>query len=69
MLGKKEGLFLEILAKNAPHVVTIQELEWSIYKDEEVSSDRLRSLVRQLRAKLPFELIKTVRSIGYSIDG
>ncbi|RKV94266.1 MAG: DNA-binding response regulator, partial [Campylobacter sp.] len=23
----------------------------------------------QLRAKLPFELIKTVRSIGYSIDG
>ena len=68
MLGKKEGLFLEILAKNAPHVVTIQELEWSIYKDENVSSDRLRSLVRQLRAKLPFELIKTVRSIGYSLE-
>ena len=68
MLGKKEGLFLEILAKNAPHVVTIQELEWGIYKDENVSSDRLRSLVRQLRAKLPFELIKTVRSIGYSLE-
>ena len=68
MLRKKRTV-LEILAKNAPHVVTIQELEWSIYKDEEVSSDRLRSLVRQLRAKLPFELIKTVRSIGYSIDG
>ena len=67
-LGKKEGLFLEILAKNAPHVVTNNELEYSIYKDENVSSDRLRSLVRQLRAKIPFDLIKTIRGVGYKIE-
>lgn len=67
-LGKKEGMFLEILAKNRPHVVTSHELEYTIYKDENVTPDRLRSLVRQLRAKLPFDLIKTVRGVGYKID-
>lgn len=67
-LGKKEGLLLEALAKNSPHVVTFDELEYHVYHNEPVSPDRLRSLVREIRAKLPLALITTVRGIGYKIE-
>ncbi|WP_228026662.1 response regulator transcription factor, partial [Campylobacter californiensis] len=67
-LGKKEALLLETLAKNAPHVVTYQELDHLIYKGESSSQDRLRSLLREIRQKIPNLEIKTVRGIGYKID-
>ncbi|CAD7289234.1 response regulator transcription factor [Campylobacter suis] len=67
-LGKKEAMLLESLGKNSPHVVTFSELEYFIYHGENISQDRLRSLVRELRAKLPIDIIKTVRGVGYRID-
>lgn len=67
-LGKKEGLFLEILAKNSPHVVTYDELDHHIYKGESASQDRLRSLIREIRQKVANLEIVTVRGIGYKIE-
>lgn len=67
-LGKKEALLLEALAKNSPHVVTFEELVYHVYKGENISQDRLRSVVREIRAKLPVDVIKTVRGVGYKID-
>ena len=44
-LGKKESQLLEILCKNSPHVVTYDEIDYHLYKNETLSQDRIRSLV------------------------
>lgn len=66
-LGKKEGALLDILIRNYPYVVKIEELENTIYNDFN-SSEKLRSLIRQLRTKLPSNLIITIKGIGYKIN-
>ncbi|MBR8466112.1 response regulator transcription factor [Campylobacter sp. faydin G-140] len=68
-IGKKEGLFLEILAKNSPHVVTYDEIEHHLYKDDSLTAqDRLRSLLRELRKKVPNLEITTIRGVGYKLE-
>lgn len=67
-LGKKEALFLKYLLAKSPHVVTFDEIECYVYLNEVISQERVRSLVRQLRAKLlPLHLIETVKGEGYKI--
>ena len=36
-LGKKESQLLEILCKNSPHVVTYDEIDHHLYKNETLS--------------------------------
>ncbi len=67
-LGKKESQLLEILCKNSPHVVTYDEIDHHLYKNETLSQDRTRSLVREIRAKIPTICLKTVRSTGYKVE-
>lgn len=67
-LGKKEALLLKYLLAKSPHVVTFDEIECYVYLNEVISQERVRSLVRQLRAKLlPLHLIETVKGEGYKI--
>jgi len=67
-LGKKEALFLKYLLAKSPHVVSFDEIECYVYHNEVISQERVRSLVRQLRAKLlPFHFIETVKGEGYKI--
>ena len=67
-LGKKESQLLEILCKNSPHVVTYDEIDHHLYKNETLSQDRIRSLVREIRAKMPTICLKTVRGTGYKVE-
>jgi hypothetical protein len=67
-LGKKESQLLEILCKNSPHVVTLDEIDHHLYKNETLSQDRIRSLVREIRAKIPTICLKTVRGTGYKVE-
>jgi len=67
-LGKKESQLLEILCKNSPHVVTYDEIDHHLYKNEALSQDRIRSLVREIRAKIPTICLKTVRGTGYKVE-
>ena len=67
-LGKKESQLLEILCKNSPHVVTYDEIDHHLYKNETLSQDRIRSLVREIRAKIPTICLKTVRGTGYKVE-
>ena len=67
-LGRKEALFLKYMLAKSPHVVSFEEIECYVYHNEVISQERVRSLVRQLRAKLlPFHLIETVKGEGYKI--
>lgn len=67
-LGKKESLFLKCLLAKSPHVISFDEIVCYVYDNEVISQERIRSLVRQLRAKLlPYHLIETVKGEGYKI--
>lgn len=67
ILGKKEALLLKLLFVKCHHVVSSHEIEYYVYQDEMASEERIRSLVRQLRAKIPHDLIETIKGQGYRI--
>ncbi|WP_459877828.1 winged helix-turn-helix domain-containing protein [Campylobacter concisus] len=67
-LGKKESQLLEILCKNSPHVVTYDEIDHHLYKNESLSQECIRSLVREIRAKIPTICLKTIRSTRYKVE-
>ncbi len=67
LLGKKEALLLKHLFLKCPHSVSFNEISSYVYHDEVVSEERMRSLVRQLRGKIPFNLIETIKGEGYKI--
>ena len=67
-LGKKESQLLEILCKNSPHVVTYNEIDHRLYKNETLSQERIISLVREIRAKIPTICLKTIRSTRYKVE-
>ena len=67
-LDKKESQLLKILCKNSLHVVTYDEIDHHLYKNETLSQDRIRSLVREIRAKVPTICLKTVRGTGYKVE-
>ena len=67
-LGKKESQLLEILCKNSSHVVTYDEIDHHLYKNETLSQDRIISLVRKIRAKIPTICLKNVRGTGYKVE-
>lgn len=67
ILGRKEALLLKLLFMKSNYVVSSNEIEYYVYQDEMVSEERIRSLVRQLRAKIPHDLIETIKGQGYRI--
>ncbi|MDX1808842.1 MAG: response regulator transcription factor [Sulfurospirillaceae bacterium] len=66
-LSKKEILFFELLIQNSHRIVTYQELQNYIWKDDVMSEDALKSLVRNIRQKFPKGYIKNLSGIGYRI--
>lgn len=62
-----EREFLELLLKNHKRVVSYDEFEQQIW-DGNMSSAAVRSLVRNLRKKLPDDCIGNVSKIGYRIN-
>lgn len=61
-----EREFLELLLRNSQRIVTYAEFESKVW-DNNMSSAALRSLVRNLRKKLPENVIENVSKIGYKI--
>ncbi len=69
-LSKKENQFFELLLQNdddEKKIVSDEVIKKTLYKDEEVSDERLRTFIRRLRAKTSKELIQNVKGEGYLI--
>jgi len=66
-LTKKENHFLKLLlSKN--RIITYEEIETQIWDDEFVmTQNALRLFIKNLRKKLPSNIIKNVQGIGYKI--
>ena len=69
-LSAREFALLEALLENSGRVLARGQLERLIYGwNEEPESNAVEVHVHHLRKKLGSELIRTVRGVGYTIDG
>lgn len=66
-LTKKEILLIELLLKNSYRVVTYKELENNVWKEDVMTECAVRSLVRNLRKKIPCNLIENLSGVGYKL--
>jgi len=65
-LDYHERTLLELLLRNHHRVVPYAEMEKQVWKNN-MSSAAVRSLVRNLRKKLPLKVIDNISKIGYKI--
>jgi len=65
-LTKKEVLLIELLLKNKKSIVSIEQIEHSIWK-EPVSADAIRMVVVGIRKKVYQGIIENVKGLGYRI--
>ena len=66
-LTKKEILFLELLFKNSFRIVSYDEIESYVWEDTVMTESSIRSLVKNIRKKLPLNLIENLSGIGYKL--
>jgi DNA-binding response OmpR family regulator len=67
-LSRKQIDFLEMLIHNRHRVVTYNELQYEVWKDDVMTDNAIRSLVLSLRKKLPRTLIVNLSGIGYKLE-
>lgn len=67
-LRTKELDLLLLLIKNKKRYVTYEEIENFVWRDSAMSKDALKTVVKNLKAKLPKETISNLSGTGYRID-
>ncbi len=66
-LTRKEILFLELLFKNSFRIVSYDEIDSYVWEDSVMTESSIRSLVKNLRRKLPVNLIENLSGVGYKL--
>ncbi|MBO8087247.1 MAG: response regulator [Marichromatium sp.] len=66
-LSRREVLFVSLLVNHHQHVVSYATIEERLWSDRTMSQDALKSFVRDLRKKLPEEIIENVSQVGYRL--
>lgn len=66
-LRKREKDFLILLYKNRNQVLTYYQIEEYIWKDKSMSMTALKTFIKELRQKLPIELIQNISQTGYKL--
>ncbi|PUE65420.1 response regulator transcription factor [Arcobacter caeni] len=67
-LRTKEILFLELLIKNKNRYVSYEEIENYVWDESVMTKDALKTLVKNIKTKLPKDLILNLTNSGYKID-
>jgi len=68
-LSKKESDLLFFLLKNRNRIFSSDELLDALYlHPEELASSTIRVTITNIRKKLPIDLIKTIKTRGYTIE-
>jgi len=65
ILNKKEMLFFETLIANQNRIIYYEELQDNVWVNDVMTDSALRSLVRNLRKKLPTDIIYNLSGVGY----
>ena len=64
-LSKREMSFLILLSEN--RLIRYDEIEIELWSEKVMSLDALKSFVRDLRKKLPYEMIENIPQVGYKL--
>lgn len=64
-LSKREVIFLTLLSEN--RLIRYTEIETELWSEKIMSLDALKSFVRDLRKKLPYEMIENIPQAGYKL--
>ena len=67
-LRTKELAFLELLLKNKNRYVSYSQIENFVWDDGVMTKDALKTLVKNLKTKIPKNLIMNLTNSGYKID-
>jgi len=66
-LTKKEKVFLKLLSENS--IVTYDMMYENMWDfDKAPSSDAVKSFIRKLKRKIPYDIIKNRHSVGYYLE-
>ena len=66
-LRAKELNFLELLIKNKNRYVSYEEIENYVWNDSVMTKDALKTLVKNIKTKIPKDLILNLTNSGYKI--
>ena len=66
-LRAKELAFLELLIKNKNRYVSYEEIENYVWDDSVMTKDALKTLVKNIKTKIPKDLILNLTNSGYKI--
>jgi len=67
-LRTKELKLLNLLIQNQQRVVTYIEIENSVWEDSVMTKDALKTLIKNLKSKLPLNTISNLSGTGYKIE-
>lgn len=67
LLNKKESLLIEELLDNKGKIVSVDQIEHSVYGTEIMSDNALKSLLKNLRKKIGADIIINKKGLGYII--
>jgi len=67
-LRKRETQLLFLFIQRKNQIVTIDTVEYEIWRDKEPNENTRRALVSNLRTKLNHKFIKTISGIGYILE-
>lgn len=66
-LTKKQNSIMELLLENRGQVVSIEKIKEFAWNDKNVSIFTLRNMIKFIRDKTYYEIIKNHSALGYSI--
>lgn len=66
-LRAKELVFLELLIKNKNRYVSYEEIENYVWSDNVMTKDAIKTLVKNIKTKIPKDLIENLTNSGYKI--
>lgn len=67
-LRKREQDFLHLLYKNKNSITTYEQIEIELWKDKFMTSHALKSFIKEIRHKLPINIIKNISQAGYILE-
>ncbi|BAK73933.1 MAG: response regulator transcription factor [Arcobacter sp.] len=67
-LRKREKDFLYLLYERKDSILKYEEIEFELWNDKEMTTHALKSFIKELRSKLPINVIKNVPQEGYTLQ-
>ncbi len=67
ILRKRDKEFLLLLHENRNRILSYETIEEYIWKDKSMSMSALKTFIKELRQRLPIDLIANVPQEGYKL--